>query len=393
MVSEVATGQLSSVLDGLAARLVGSSIKRSEIEAVLEDVGGDADLWLRVDAALREAQIDVIYDVVASAPPARADDRVAEYADRDPIDAGRDRIYWDKFRRPDRLAKVILTAEEEVGLTLLARPGGVPLGAGGFASLSGEARLAAETMLLHNMGLIHSVAQRRVGQGLEYDDLVAHGIPGLVRAIELFDPTLGHKFSTYAMHWIRQSIGRAIDNEGRIIRLPVHICESIRQVKAAQERLVVDGKMPSWETLSRECQIPIEKVKEFLQLAPAVVSLDKPVGNDGVTIGDLLDRPVHEANVEVYGLTADDLTGLLDDLTVREGDVLRRRHGLLPYDEEHTLDEIGVVYGVTRERIRQIEKNAMTQIRIRLGLEEKERRRKAESMPAQADTARRSRVI
>lgn len=388
MVGGGGTGRLSSVLNGLAARLSGSSIKRSEVHAVLDAAGGDADLWGRVEAALREAKIDVIEDVASTPPSTWYNNLSVEHVAQDPLDIARDRIDRDQHRRPRGLAKVILTAEEEVGLTLLARPGGVPLEAGGFASLSGEARLAAETMLLHNMGLIHSVAQTRAGQGLEYDDLVAHGVPGLVRAIELFDPALGHKFSTYAMHWIRQSIGRAIDNEGRIIRLPVHICESVRQVKAAQERLVVDGKMPSWEAIARDCHISIKKVEELLRLAPAVVSLDQPVGNDGVTLGDLLDRPVNEAAVEIYGLTADDLADLLDELTAREEDVLRRRHGLFPYDEEHTLEEIGVVYGVTRERIRQIEKNAVTHIRVRLGLaENKEQRPKVGTTLTLADTA------
>lgn len=368
--SEVGTGLMSSVLEGLAAHLVGSSIKRSAIQTVLEAVGGDADLSHHVDRALREARIDVIEDVVTSAITARTDDLGSQYVAREPLDIARDRIERDKNCPPHRLAKVILSAEEEVGLTMLARPGGVPLEVGGYASLSGESRQAAEAMLLHNMGLIHSIAQRRVGHGLEYDDLVAHGIPGLIRAIELFDPALGHKFSTYAMHWIKQSIGRAVDNEGRIIRLPVHVCELIRKVKAVQARLSVDGKMPSWQSIARECQISIEKVEEALRLAPAVVSLEEPVGKDGVALGDLLDLPAQEASIEVYGLNVDDLADLLDELTAREGDVLRRRHGIVPYDEVQTLEDIGVVYGVTRERIRQIEKSAISQIRRRLGLEE-----------------------
>ena len=123
-------------------------------------------------------------------------------------------------------------------------------------------------MLLHNMGLIHSVAQRLSGQGLEYDDLVASGVPGLVRAIEKFDPNRGLKFSTYAMHWVRQSISRAIDNEGRIVRLPVHVLDSIRQVKAAQERLTVDGKMPAWSEIARECHMSVEKVEDFSSSLP-----------------------------------------------------------------------------------------------------------------------------
>ncbi len=224
-------------------------------------------------------------------------------------------------------------------------------------------------MLLHNMGLIHSVAQRVSGQGLEYDDLVVSGVPGLVRAIEKFDPSRGLKFSTYAMHWVRQSISRAVDNEGRIVRLPVHVLTSIRQVKAVQERLAVDGKSPSWSEIARECHMTVEKVEELLLLAPAVVSLDKPVGNDGITLGDLVDRPSRPDPVEVMGLDGDDLQVLLGDLVEREADVLRRRHGLHPYDDKATLDDIGKAYGVTRERIRQIESKAMKNVRALLGLE------------------------
>jgi RNA polymerase primary sigma factor len=282
------------------------------------------------------------------------------------------------------LAKVILSADEEVGLTLLARPGGSPLEPGGFALLTGEAAEAAEAMLLHNMGLIHSVAQRMGGQGLDYEDLVAHGVPGLIRAIELFDPFRGLKFSTYAMHWVRQGITRAIANEGRIIRLPVHVVDAVRQVKAAQERLTVDGRLPALKEIARECHFTVERVAELLRLAPAVVSLDAPVGNDGCTLGDLLDRPVREPElIEVHGLDADDLRALLSLLDEREADVLRRRNGLHPYDESHTLEDIGVVYGVTRERIRQIERNAITNLRILLGLQEPQQRKQRKKRGAE----------
>ena len=236
---------------------------------------------------------------------------------------------------------------------MLARPNGEPLEPGGFGNLTGEAKEAADAMLLHNMGLIHSVAQRLGGHGLEYDDLVASGVPGLIRAIEKFDPLRGLKFSTYAMHWIRQSITRAIDNEGRIVRLPVHVIDSIRQVKAAQDRLTVDGKMPAWSEIARACNMSIDKVEKLLMLAPAVVSLDTPVGNNGVTLGDLVDHRIRLEPVEVNGLDADDLQSVLECLAEREADVLRRRHGLPPYDEKATLDDIGKAYGLTRERIRQ----------------------------------------
>lgn len=373
------------LLEALAVRLEGASIKRSAVEDAIRAVSGGAELRGHVDRLLAEAGISVLEDVVvpvATGPATISGDDDALVLALDPIDAARRRLELDRSRPPRRLAKVLLKAEEEVGLTLLARPNGVQLEPGGFASLTGEAKEAADAMILHNMGLIHSVAQRLGGQGLEYDDLVASGIPGLVRAIEKFDPNRGLKFSTYAMHWIRQSIGRAIDDEGRIVRLPVYICESIRALKSAQERLTVDGRLPSWAVLAKECGITEQKVEELLRLAPAVVSLDSPVGNDGVTLGDLLDRPVARGvPVEVRGFDSGDLEALLERLTPREQDVLRRRNGLCPYDDRATLDEIGKVYGVTRERVRQIESKAMTNIRVHLGLEEAKIRKKRRSEP------------
>ncbi|MCF6376418.1 RNA polymerase sigma factor RpoD/SigA [Nocardioides KLBMP 9356] len=358
------------LLAALASRLDGASIKRSAVEEAILSASGGVGLRAHVDQLLAEAGIEVVEDVVVEVDPMPPATQPAPVVAVDPIQAARRRLELDRGRAPDRLAKIILKAEEEVGLTLLARPDGVQLDAGGFAHLEGEAKEAADAMVLHNMGLIHSVAQRLGGQGLEYDDLVASGIPGLVRAVEKFDPYRGLKFSTYAMHWVRQSITRAIDNEGRVVRLPVHVIESIRQVKAAQERLTVDGKMPAWSEIAKACHMSVDRVEELLMLAPAVVSLDKPVGNDGITLGDLVDRPVRREPVEVHGMDGDDLQPLLDCLVEREADILRRRHGLPPYDDSATLDDIGKVYGVTRERIRQIETKAMKNIRKVLGVED-----------------------
>ena len=194
-------------------------------------------------------------------------------------------------------------------------------------------------MLLHNMGLIHSVAQRLGGQGLEYDDLVASGIPGLVRAIEKFDPYRGLKFSTYAMHWVRQSVTRAIDNEGRIVRLPVHVIESIRQVKAAQERLTVDGKMPRGPRSRRRATCRSTGSRSSSCWHPRWCRSTSPWAMTGSRSDDLVDRPIRREPVEVQGMDGDDLQPLLDCLVEREADILRRRHGLPPYDDAATLDE------------------------------------------------------
>lgn len=370
------TRQDEDLLQVLAARLgpslTAGTLLVSVLDACIADLGGGAAARERAVHALREAGIEVVHDQEspweAPAPaPEEQPTRRGAAAARTPEDVARERLADDRRVPSRRLAQLLLTAEEEVGLTLLARPGGTPLDRGGFARLSGEARAAAQAMLLHNMGLVHAVAQRLGGQGMEYDDLVASGVPGLVRAIELFDPSRGLKFSTYAMNWVRQSIGRAVDDQARLIRLPVHVCEDIRRLRAAQDRLTVHGRKPRHEALAAECDLPVSKVRDLLRLAPAVVSLETPVGNDGVTLGDLLDRPARaEEDVQVNGVFADDLDTLLETLTERELDVVRRRHGLAPHDEAQTLEEISKVHGVTRERIRQIEVKAMKKVRAAL---------------------------
>lgn len=376
----------------LGPSLAQGRLLMSELDACLADLGVGTAAKERAIEALDDAGIKVVSDRPADVQgdPTRRSCRSAELVaqpqdqpagdamngrhdllrgtPRDPLEVGRNRLAIDARLRPGQLSKRLLTADEEIGLTLLARPDGRPLESGGFGRLTGEARQAANAMMLHNMGLVHSIAQRHGGMGLEYEDLVASGVIGLLRAVEMFDPFHGHKFSTYSTHWIRQSISRSIDDTARAIRIPVHMCETVRRVSAAQRRLTADGRKPRWDELSRECGLSVEKVQEALRVAPAVVSLDTPVGNDGVTLGDLIDAPIRsEEHVELHGIFPEDLDPLLLQVDHREADVLRRRHGMAPYDEKQTLEEIGVVYGVTRERIRQIETKGLTKLRDAVG--------------------------
>ena len=146
-------------------------------------------------------------------------------------------------RRIENPAKVLLKPEEEVGPALLIRGSSrKPLESGEFGRLTGEARAAADCLLLHKPGLVHKVAGRYAPPGMTYDDLFQHGVVGLIRAVELFDPSLGYKFSTYAMNWIRQAVTRGIANEARLIRLPVHMVERVNKVWATRARLTVDGQ-------------------------------------------------------------------------------------------------------------------------------------------------------
>lgn len=281
--------------------------------------------------------------------------------------AARRRLHLDRTTREP--AKALLTAEEEVGLATLVRgPDGRPLAAGGYARLSGEARRAAESLFLHNQGLIHSVARRTPPGTLEYDDLVQHGAIGLIRAIELFDPSMGTKFSTYAVNWIRQSITRGVANESRLIRLPVHMIERVNKVWATRTRLTVNGEPPPVHALALQCELSDEQVRECLRLGPEqIASLDQRVADSETTLGELLDL---EADIpSAYDLLAqqmlqEDIWFVLDTLSEREAGVISMRFGLTD-DQPRTLDEIGRVYGVTRERIRQIEGKTMSKLRHR----------------------------
>lgn len=281
------------------------------------------------------------------------------------VRAARHRLELD--RSITNHAKVLLRPEEEVGLATLVRGGsGKPLGRGDFARLTGEPRKAAECLLLHNQGLVHSVAKRYAPPGMTYEDVFQHGVVGLIRAVELFDPLLGNKFSTYATTWIRQSITRGIANEARLIRLPVHMLERVQKVWATRSRLTVDGEEPGVHQLALVCELTDEQVRECLKLGPQhVTSLDTPVGPEGeATLADLLDvtdpdlDPEHLVELKLF---YEQLRSVLDTLNVRDAGVVSMRFGLID-GEGMTLDEIGKIYGVTRERIRQIEHRAISRL-------------------------------
>lgn len=284
----------------------------------------------------------------------------------DPVAAARERMYQDRYIHD--LSRVLLKAEEEVGLAILVHGASdKPLAQGDFARLAGEARAAAECLLLHNQRLVHSVAQRYAPPGMDYEDMIQHGMIGLVRAVELFDPSLGNKFSTYAMHWIHQSITRGIANESRMIRLPVHMYERVQKVWQARARLTLNGVEPPVHQLALACDLTDYQITECLMLGPQdILSLDTPVGPEGeTTLGDILDRADPTANPEhevEFALLQEQLHAVLDTFSEREAAIVSMRFGLADGDPK-TLDEIGKIYGVTRERIRQIEKSVMSRLR------------------------------
>ena len=303
-----------------------------EIDDSMEILGDGLGDGLDDGLDLRNVEEEELIDPV---------DLAAEYSLDDPV-----RMYLKEIGQVR-----LLSAEEEVEL----------------AKRVSEGDQDAKNKLTEaNLRLVVSIAKKYSGRGLHILDLIQEGNTGLIRAVDKFDWTKGNKFSTYATWWIRQAITRAIADQARTIRLPVHMVEVINKATRCNRKLVQElGREPTMEEIAAELGLPVEKIIEANRTAADTLSLDTPVGDEEDTsIGSFVEdeRTPGPADATSNALLAEALKEILGTLTEREADVLRMRFGM--YDgRTHTLEEVGQIFGVTRERIRQIENKAIRKLR------------------------------
>ena len=307
----------------------------------IQIVTADLELDLGDDLDLGDGEGDIDLTGLDEEDLVDPVDLAAEYSLDDPV-----RMYLKEIGQVK-----LLSAEEEVEL----------------AKRVAEGDQEAKNKLTEaNLRLVVSIAKKYSGRGLHILDLIQEGNTGLIRAVDKFDWTKGNKFSTYATWWIRQAITRAIADQARTIRVPVHMVEVINKATRCNRKLVQElGREPTVEEIAKELNLPVEKIIEANRTAADTLSLDTPVGDEEDTsIGSFVEdeRTPGPADATSNALLAEALKEILDTLTEREADVLRMRFGM--YDgRTHTLEEVGQIFGVTRERIRQIENKAIRKLR------------------------------
>lgn len=337
----------TTVAELLEQGRIRGKLTTQEITEALEELDYDMEQMDKLYESLESMNIEVVEDFTPDLDIDLASTAVETQLAADGVNIDDPvKVYLKEIGRVP-----LLTADEEIVL----------------AERMAEGNIDARKRLSEaNLRLVVSIAKRYVGRGMQFLDLIQEGNLGLIKAVEKFDYTKGFKFSTYATWWIRQAITRAIADQARTIRIPVHMVETINKVKKVSSQLLhKNGHEPSADEVAEELDMPVDKVREIIRVAQEPVSLETPIGEEEDShLGDFIpdDEALAPDDAASHILLKEQLSGVLATLTDREEKVLRLRFGLED-GRSRTLEEVGKEFNVTRERIRQIEAKALRKLR------------------------------